>query len=361
MCISEYNTKPLVSIIIPVYNCEKYVERCVQSVVQQTYRNLEIIMIDDGSRDKSGLICDSYAEKDHRIKVIHQKNAGPGQARNTGLSHVTGTYLVYIDSDDYVSSRYIQRMIDLVKQYQADIVEVGSVWMLPLKNEIHSADEAIQCFEGKQELINDYFSANRKLQNTLWGRLFLWEKIQDIRFSEKSIAEDSEYSLKAFANCRKLVKSNDVLYAYRAYPESITRRRISNKHFDVVDVCVRDMLYCEKNNVTIENWQYVVDQFINMCIGLLSKTAEEKCEFDFDDEVRNMEKALLVVKQVAERHNVVVNNCLETILPNLSSWAKGFRKKNSIKLKIGKLKRSISGIVAKSKVKTSYEYQLDKE
>lgn len=116
------------------------------------------------------------------------------------------------------------------------------------------------------------------------------------------------------------------------------------------------------HELTGQNAEVIVDPtMMLMCIGLLSKTAEEKCEFEFDNEVRNMEKALLVVKQVAERHNVVVNNCLETILPNFPSWAKGFRKKNSIKLKIGKLKRSISGIVAKSKVKTSYEYQLDKE
>lgn len=361
MCVSEIKTQPLVSIIIPVYNCEKYVEKCIQSVVQQTHSNLEIIMIDDGSRDKSGQMCDSYAEKDRRIKVIHQKNAGPGQARNTGLSHVTGTYLAFIDADDYVSKNYIQRMVDLITQYRADVVEVGSVWMLPLKDEIHAADEMIQSFEGKQELFNDYFSANRKLQNTLWGRLFRWSEIQDIRFSQKSIAEDSEYSLKVFANCRKLVKNNDVLYAYRAYPDSITRKSISDKHFDVVDVCVSDMLYCEENNVVIENWQYVIDQFLNVCLGLLSRTAEEKREREFDNEIRNMAEALQIVKQVAKRHNVVVNDCLGTILSDLPSWAKGFRKKNSIKLKIGKLKRSISGIVAKSKVKTSYEYQLDKE
>ena len=361
MCVFEINTQPLVSIVIPVYNCEKYVEKCLQSVIQQTYRNLEIIIIDDGSRDKSGWICDSYAEKDRRIKVIHQKNAGPGRARNMGLSHVTGTYLAYVDADDYVSTKYIQRMVNLITQYQADAVEVSSVWMLPLKDEIHTADEVIQCFEGKQELINDYFSVNKKLQNTLWGRLFRWSEIQEIQFSQKSIAEDSEYSLKVFANCRKLVKSNDVLYAYRAYPESITRKKISDKHFEVVDVCVSDMLYCEESNVAIENWQYIIDQFLNMCIRLLSRAAEEKCESEFDNEIRNMVNALLIVKQIAKRHNVVVNDCLETILSDLPSWANDFRKKNSIKLKIGKLKRSISGIAAKYKVKISYEYQLDKE
>ena len=352
--------RPLVSIIIPVYNCERYIHKCIQSIIAQTYSNLEIIIIDDGSTDNSGEICDYLARKDHRIKVVHQENSGPGMARNTGLSYVSGNYLAFIDADDYVSKHYIQKMITLAYDYQADIVEVSSVWMLPLKNRFHSSNIQIQQFDGKQELISDYFSSNRRLQNTLWGRLFRWNVIQDIRFSDKSIAEDSEYSLKAFTNCRKLVKSNEVLYVYRAYTESITRRRLSSKHFDLVDLLVKEMLFCESVNVRSEDWQFWVDRFIIECKGLLSKIAEEKRENEFNNEIDNMRKYLAIVTQIAIRHNVVVDESLKIALSDISVWAKNYRRISSIKFVVKWVKRTINEVFRKIKVKINYEYPIDK-
>lgn len=350
---------PLVSIIIPAYNCERYIHKCIQSIIAQTYSNIEVIIIDDGSTDNSGKICDYFARKDHRIKVVHQENSGPGMARNTGLSYVSGNFLAFIDADDYVSKHYIQKMITLAYNYQADIVEVSSIWMLPLKNEFHSSDIQIQQFDGNQELISDYFSSNRRLQNTLWGRLFRWNVIRDIRFSDKSIGEDSEYSLKAFANCKKLVKSNEILYVYRAYPESITRRRLSSKHFDIVDISVKEMIFCESANVIIEDWQFLIDRFIMECKGLLFKIAEGKLENEFKHEIKNIRKHLAIVTQIAIRHDVVVNDCLKIALSDISAWAKNYRKINSIKLVAKRAKGTINEVFGKIKVKINYEYPID--
>ena len=114
----------LVSVIVPVYNVEKYLERCINSIIQQSYNNLEIILIDDGSTDASGKICDEYKEKDDRIIVIHKENGGLSDARNAGIKIFTGEYVTFIDSDDYVSKNMVSNMLDILEKSSCRIVQV---------------------------------------------------------------------------------------------------------------------------------------------------------------------------------------------------------------------------------------------
>ncbi|HCR4895454.1 TPA: glycosyltransferase family 2 protein, partial [Enterococcus faecium] len=114
------NSSDLISVIIPVYNVEKYVGSCLESVCNQTYKNLDIIIVDDGSKDSSNKICEDYALKDSRIRIIHKNNAGLGLARNTGLEHVKGKYVAFIDSDDFVAANYIEAMLNGIKRSNAD-------------------------------------------------------------------------------------------------------------------------------------------------------------------------------------------------------------------------------------------------
>ena len=113
---------PLVSVIVAVYNVERYIEKCIESLTGQTYRNLEILLIDDGSGDRSGEICDTYAEKDSRIRVIHKKNGGISDVRNTGLAQASGVYLMYVDGDDYVAENYVEAALCCAEKHQADVV-----------------------------------------------------------------------------------------------------------------------------------------------------------------------------------------------------------------------------------------------
>ena len=115
----------LVSVIVPVYNVEKYVERCVNSLLTQTYKNLEIILIDDSSTDQSGCLCDSLAIKDQRIKVVHQKNQGLSGARNAGLNHMKGKFVTFVDSDDYVLENYVESLINILNENNGDISAVS--------------------------------------------------------------------------------------------------------------------------------------------------------------------------------------------------------------------------------------------
>ena len=114
-----------VSIVIPIYNVEKYLDRCIKSVVNQTYSNLEIILVDDGSTDSSGSLCDLWAKNDKRIYVIHKQNAGLGMARNSGLELSTGEYIFFLDSDDYVDVTLVEKCLKKANEYDADVVIYG--------------------------------------------------------------------------------------------------------------------------------------------------------------------------------------------------------------------------------------------
>ena len=114
------------SIIVPVYNVEQYLENCINSVLNQSYRNFQLILVDDGSKDSSGEICDRFAQKDSRVKVMHKQNAGVSGARNTGIEIATGQFICFIDSDDWIESDYLQKIVDEI--YDFDILFFGSVW-----------------------------------------------------------------------------------------------------------------------------------------------------------------------------------------------------------------------------------------
>lgn len=112
----------LISVVVPIYNVEKYIEKCIDSIINQTYTNLEIILVDDGSPDKCGKICDEYAKRDKRIKVIHKENGGVSSARNIGLDNLNGEYVTFIDADDYISNNYCEELLNALKTENADCV-----------------------------------------------------------------------------------------------------------------------------------------------------------------------------------------------------------------------------------------------
>lgn len=209
----------LVSIIIPVYNCEKYIRECLDSVVSQNYSNIEVIIIDDESLDKSGVICDEYADKYPFIHVVHQKNAGSGFARNKGLELITGNYYTFVDADDYISRTYVKDMIMVCKKYNAELVECGNVYMLEARNVMRNVDHRVTLLDSLEKIENSY-SEHR---NTVWGRLYKKEIFGHIRFSDKRMDEDAEYSYKINKICNRMVHYNYCLYGYRSYQESVTR------------------------------------------------------------------------------------------------------------------------------------------
>lgn len=217
--------EPLVSVIIPVYNVEKYLERCVTSVRGQSYGNLEIILVDDGSPDECGIICDQFAKKDVRIRVIHKTNGGLSSARNAGMEIACGEYLFFLDSDDYISNDCISYLYELLVRTDSDIA-VGDYIVTSEESVAFSKRDNISVMEesySNVEAINQLFTSTNVKMVTAWMKLYKRELFDGIRFPEGVLHEDEATTYRVYYRSEKIVASNKCVYAYYSNPESITR------------------------------------------------------------------------------------------------------------------------------------------
>ena len=175
-----------ISIIIPVYNAEIYLNKCIKSITEQTYKNLEIILVNDGSTDSSGKICDEWKEKDNRIKVIHQQNKGVSTARNTGLENSTGEWITFSDNDDYMDSDLIENLYRSAIKRNADI-SVGGFWIQTFLGEIYYATDE-EFVTDSEEMIERLYTG--KEQTFVWWKLFKIYLFDDISFPDGKVGED---------------------------------------------------------------------------------------------------------------------------------------------------------------------------
>lgn len=211
---------PLVSIIVPIYNTEKYLSRCLSSIVKQTYPHLEIILVNDGSPDNSPQICKEWEKRDNRIKVIHKKNEGLGLARNSGLSIATGKYIAFIDSDDYIDHHMYETLISQAECENADIVYCGYYQENQSGIFIKKSDfSTLTVFEKKDllELSTQYIPGVSKnlLTMSVWHSIYKREVITDFFFSERDVvSEDLHFQLSAILNSERIVYIPNALYYY---------------------------------------------------------------------------------------------------------------------------------------------------
>ena len=211
----------VISIIVPVYNMEQYLERCMRSILDQTYQRLEIILVDDGSTDRSPQLCDAYAKKDSRIKVVHKTNGGLSDARNAGLEIATGTYIGYVDSDDWIELDMYERM------YKA-CVENGAQLAACRYVSEHSAEHAYQHSKeeksgtdsvvalSREELLRIYLCGHDSyvIYNSVWSKLFHRDLVKNILFPKGRNSEDIMYTTRAFCRLEKAVYIDAGLYHY---------------------------------------------------------------------------------------------------------------------------------------------------
>lgn len=215
--------KKLVSVIVPIYNIEPYLRRCVDSIISQTYKNIEIILVDDGSSDKCGEICDAYAAGDPRVKVIHKKNAGVSAARNSGLDAAEGEYISFIDGDDCVSGEFIEYLYKLLTENDAD-VSICSFNYIKDENKInHSKDDGRVIVMDNEKLLFQALKAEL-FSNSPCVNLFKRRLFDELRFPEGKIYEDIPTILKAYSKCSKAVFGNRCFYTYCYREGSITKR-----------------------------------------------------------------------------------------------------------------------------------------
>ena len=224
---------PLISVIIPVYNVEKYLRECLDSVLAQTYKNLEIILIDDGSSDNSGQICDEYAAKDSRIKVIHQVNQGVSAARNAGLKAARGQYIGFVDSDDYIKPDMYEYLYQLISKDNADVAMCNFY-----KGSFRTSSKDILDNYKLQKLLNIFDVPSWIF---LWNKLYKSTLIQGISFrSDMTYGEDSFFVFEIAKQNGLLAIGQEIKYFYRNNPTSCSRNftKLHLKSFTAVDMMV---------------------------------------------------------------------------------------------------------------------------
>lgn len=209
-------TTPLISVIVPVYRVEEYLERCVKSILSQTYKNLEVILVDDGSPDQCPAICDACAEKDVRVKVIHQENKGLSGARNAGIDAASGEYLAFVDSDDYVSPHFIEELYQLLQDTGCAI---GQCRFSYVKGDglVEEGDSAFCIYRG-ESLMEQLYGPEEKATCFVvaWNKLYRAELFKEtgIRYPEGRIHEDEATTYRLFHEAKKLAFLDRALYGY---------------------------------------------------------------------------------------------------------------------------------------------------
>lgn len=252
--------KGVVSVVLPIYNVEKYLNRCVKSVVNQSYKNLEIILVDDGSPDNCPALCEEWAKKDNRIKVVHKKNAGLGYARNTGIENATGEYICFVDSDDYIALDTIEKAYKSGIESKADIVYYGY-------NIVDSDGKVTQVFKpeidklvytGREvtdiifpELISPDYSKEKKMNLMLSActALFSMKLINDTNWrfvSERDIISEDVYSLtRLFGNVTCVSVVPEAFYFYCQNNMSLTRTYRKDRYEKIKDFYDQTILLCQ--------------------------------------------------------------------------------------------------------------------
>lgn len=227
--------KDLISIIIPVYNVEDYLDRCLKSIVSQEYSNLEIILINDGSVDNSGKICDEWAKADKRIKVIHQNNKGVSAARNAGLDIAKGELIGFVDPDDDISTDMYSSMIENMKKNNADVVACGvsEVFLDGSERIYRKEDKPIKL--NKNETIKKALMLSDDIGGVVWDKLWKRTVIDAVRFNRSlSIAEDRLFCISALLNSKVFYRDFKPKYYCIKREKSVTQSEFSKKNFDVV-------------------------------------------------------------------------------------------------------------------------------
>lgn len=242
----------LISVIIPIYNAEKYLNICIQSVVEQTYKNLEIILVDDGSTDKSFEICDKWREKDYRIKILHQKNQGAAMAKNQGLDLACGELIAFVDSDDCIKKNMYEKLYRLMKYKQCDIVECNyQSFENDIVYEKDTIKEKIEICSNIKAM--EYLIDNSKIKPVVWDKLYKKNVISNIRFPKGRYIDDEFWIYKVVDKANKVGIINDKLYFYRQHQDSIMGRKYNIRRLDAVDAMKERMLYIRENKSELKD------------------------------------------------------------------------------------------------------------
>ena len=225
--------KELVSVIIPVYNVQEYLPACLDCVCGQTYKDLEIILVDDGSTDDSGAICEQYGQNDSRIRVIHKPNGGQSSARNMGIDVANGRWLTFVDSDDLIAPDYVEALLRAIGDCDISMCDRQKFTQAP---DPVAGDGAVIVYD-KDQMLRKVYDAPKYI--AIWGKLYRRELFTSFRFAEGIIYEDEDALPQLFYASEKIACLQEEKYFYRVRPDSTMTATFSKKRLDIICVCKR--------------------------------------------------------------------------------------------------------------------------
>lgn len=278
------------SVIVPVYNVEKYLKRCVNSITKQSYKNLEIILVDDGSTDKSGAICDELSQGDKRIKVIHKSNGGLSSARNAGLDIVTGELLTFVDSDDWIEKEIYKKCINIFIKNKCDIVDYGVAYVSKENEEIKQPNGQMKIIYG-EDILYDYLykGQTEKCPFSVCRKVYCRDCYKNLRFPEGKVNEDIVTNFKVLEKCKCLVHIADIGYYYfQGRETSITSGKLKKKDFDLLNAAEElcELSKAHNNNKLVE---LADTKLARSYFSLLSKAAIGGTSNDISEQnIRNL-------------------------------------------------------------------------
>lgn len=266
--------KPKISVIVPVYNAEKYLDRCVESIINQTFKDFELILVDDGSTDDSGVLSDKLATKDKRIKVFHKENGGVSSARNIGLDNALGKYVAFCDPDDFIHPQMYEILYKFAKDNDAECVVCNFESFSDFNNikmQDITLENKYECFSGKQAYEYIRLSDKRNMLGCVWNKLFLKSSIHNLRFNTSlSYGEDLCFVLTFLSTIESMIVLNDVfLYYYFIRSDSVMRTLDSKKYLELYFALIKTYEIAERNmgleiNSYFGRERILVDTFLNV-------------------------------------------------------------------------------------------------
>ncbi|MBQ8828028.1 MAG: glycosyltransferase [Clostridia bacterium] len=302
---------PLISILVPVYNVEKYLRQCIDSIIAQIYKNIEIILVDDGSTDSSGTICDEYSKKDSRIKVIHQKNQGLAAVRNVGISAARGEYIGFVDSDDFIAPDMYSDMLDLIQKYEADLA-VCSIEYTDAGGISSKAQRNFPFSDGcvdKIKYMDALCGTHCGMLAPAWNKLYKRYLFNGINYPNGKLHEDEAVIHHICHACNKIVCTQKKYYFYRQRSESIMNNPFTVKRFDNTDALIERVKFFKENGYgsLVEKAEYFAyNDFLMMCknIKKIDKTIFAKLN-ELRKDIRSICKDLICGKIMTPKEKVI--------------------------------------------------------
>lgn len=271
----------IISVVVPIYKVEKYLKECVDSILHQTYTNIEILLIEDGSPDNCPKICNEYAESDSRVKVIHKENGGLSDARNVGIENATGKYLVFVDSDDVIDITMIEKLYLNLTKYNADISECEYIFTKQIPKKLEVKQIQIDKYNNIEALNSMYECGGCKV--VAWNKMYKKELFNDIKFPIGKFHEDVFTTYKLLFSVNKVVHSNEILYFYRNRNDSIVNQ-FNEKRLDVCEAFNEINLFYTKINqkeLVIKNIRNALNTLLRFYTYTSSRHIRKKIRINF--------------------------------------------------------------------------------